>query len=44
MPIIDRIENPKDKRVAYIKNPSRLHSALSAIVGQELGCWILVKK
>jgi hypothetical protein len=42
MPIIDKVDAPKDKRVVYVSNPSKLHKALTAMVGNQLGCWILV--
>lgn len=42
MPSIDKISNSLDQRVVYIPNPSRLHEAISAMVGGQLGCWILL--
>ncbi len=41
LPIINKLPNSTDRRVVYIRNPSRLHEALSAMVGRQLGCWIL---
>lgn len=42
MPIIDKLENAEENRVAYIPNPSKLHRVLYGMAGKQLGCWILV--
>ena len=42
MPINDKVKNNQEKRVVYVHNPSRLHSVLKGMVGNQLGCWILV--
>ena len=42
LPIIDKVEEYRQKRIVYVHNASRLHSVLRGMVGGELGCWILV--
>lgn len=44
LPTLDKVVDNVEKRVMYVRNPSKLHEVLSSMVSKQLGCWILVNE